>query len=127
MSTVTLTWPSRVRPGSSAPWALAEADTASAASSQRTTAPTRRSRRSPSSSFVAAVEEVLHALDDVLLGVDRVQDARPGQRVTGEEALVEHLPAPERAAGDVPGQAKELHAVARGGAVGRQVMLDVRR
>src|SRR3989454_11911759 len=73
------------------------------------------------------VEELSHALHDLVLGIERVQRARPGERVAGEESLVENLAAPEGAAHDVPRQTEELHPVAGGRRIGREVLLDVRR
>ena len=54
---------------------------------------------------------------DLLLGINRRQCPRPGQRVAGEEPLVQHLPAAERRAGDVPRQVEQLDPVARAACV----------
>src|SRR5439155_7227470 len=75
---------------------------------------------------VALSEEVQYALHHLVLGVDGVQDARPRQWIAGEEPLVEHLTATERAAGNVPGQAKELDTIAGTDGISGQVLLDVR-
>ena len=72
------------------------------------------------------LQEVQHAPGHRFLRVEGVQGAGARQGVTGEEALVEHLPAAEGAARDVPGQAEELDAIAGGGGIGGQVALDVR-
>jgi hypothetical protein len=48
-------------------------------------------------------------------------------RVAREEAFIEHLPAAEGAARDVPGEAEEFDAIARGRGVGGQVLLDIGR
>src|SRR5262249_32614979 len=91
----------------------------------------RRSRGAPLISdrllcrVVVAVQEVPDAPGHLVLGIERVQGASPRQGIAGEEALVQDLPATERAARDVPGQAKELHAIAGGRGVGREVLLDV--
>src|SRR5438445_13416013 len=71
-------------------------------------------------------EELTHALHRFVLRVHRVQDTSARQRIAGEEALVEHLPAPEGAARHVPGEPEELDPVARRRRVGREVLLDVR-
>src|SRR6266851_6635392 len=75
---------------------------------------------------VAAAEEFQHALHDLLLRVDSVQDARPCQWVAGEETLVEHLAAAKGAARDVPRESKQLDAIARRRVVGGEVLLDIR-
>src|SRR5919109_432264 len=46
------------------------------------------------------VQESAHTLHHLVLRIERVQRAGAGERVAGEEALVEHLAAPERAAHD---------------------------
>src|SRR2546425_12286855 len=81
--------------------------------------------KSPNSSLFV-IEELLDARHRLVLGVEGAQRACAGQGIAGEEAFVENLPAAEGAAGDFPGQAEELHAIARRVGVGRQVLLGRR-
>src|SRR5262245_6721848 len=71
-------------------------------------------------------QKLPHTRHDPLLRVDTIEKLRSVQRITGEEALVEDLPAPEGAAGDIPGQAEELHTLAGTGCVGGQILFDLR-
>src|SRR5437899_3245394 len=82
----------------------------------------------PASAMCAGrrLEKLPHALQHLILLVERVEGAGARQRVAREEALVEDLAAAEGAARDVPGQAEELHAIARAARIRRQVLLDVR-
>src|SRR2546428_10313224 len=81
--------------------------------------------KSPNSSLFV-IEELLDARHRLVLGVEGAQRAGAGQGIAGEEAFVEHLATAEGAAGDVPGQTEELDALAGGGGVGGQVLLDLR-
>src|SRR5437867_13360180 len=81
--------------------------------------------KSPNSSLFV-IEELLPARHRLVLGGEGAQGARAGEGIAGEEAFVEHLPAAEGAAGDVPGEAEERHPIARRGDVDRQVLLALR-
>src|SRR4051794_3018170 len=76
------------------------------------------------SRLVVSTQKLPDPLDHFAFGVDRRHRAGAGQRIAGEEALVEHLAAAEGVAGHVPGQAEQLDPVARLGVVGREVLVD---
>src|SRR5262245_18564137 len=75
--------------------------------------------------LVVVAQEVANALHDAVFGVDTVEKLRPIQRVAGEEAFVQHLPAAKGATGDVPGQSEELDAFARAGGVSGEILFDL--
>src|SRR2546428_9652559 len=64
------------------------------------------------------VEKLAHPAHEMFFLIERVQPARPGQRVAGEAALVETMAASERAADDVPRQTEKLKAMPCGRAIG---------
>src|SRR5262245_46628802 len=58
-------------------------------------------------------EKLAHTLHQRLLVIDTVERRRHPHRVTKKEPLVQGLAPAKGAAGNVPGQAKQLHTVAR--------------
>src|SRR2546425_9795724 len=72
------------------------------------------------------VEKLAHPAHDSFFLIERVQRARPGQRVAGEEALVENLAASERAAGADPRRTEEVGGASGGRGNSRDVLRDVR-
>src|SRR3712207_7453456 len=74
-------------------------------------------RRPPRSTLFPYTTLFRSLIGDLLLRIDCRQRAGAGQRVAGEEALIQHLPAAERRAGDVPGKMEQPNPAARIGAV----------
>src|SRR4051794_613172 len=75
--------------------------------------------------LVVAAQKLPHAVHHVAFRIDSRHRAGAGQRVAREEPLVEHLAAAEGVAGDIPGKAEQLYAVARREAVGGEILLDI--
>src|SRR5262249_4346027 len=77
-------------------------------------------------SRVVAAQKLQYPLRDPALRVAGGEGWGRGQRVAGEEALVQHLAAAEGAPRHVPGEAEELHPLLRLDAVGGEILLDLR-
>src|SRR6266480_5629934 len=77
------------------------------------------------SRLAVAAQKLPDALDNLALRVDRRHRPGAGQGIAGKKALIEDLAAAKGVAGDVPGQAEELHPLAGLGVVGREILLDI--
>src|SRR5204863_7766780 len=73
------------------------------------------------SRLAVAGQKLPDALDNLALRVDRRHRPGAGQGIAGKQPLIDDLGAAKGVAGDVPGEAEELHPPAGRGVVGREL------